>query len=173
VYGVVKQSRGFIHTDSAVGQGTTFIVHLPCVDADVATAECLPPPPVSDRGTETILLVEDEDDVRVLARQILTARGYTVLEAIDGVGAMEVTARHAGPIQLLLTDVVMPRMNGRELADRLVPLRPEMKVVYISGYADEILRTDTRQTIVLEKPVSASTLAGTVREVLDAGVQRA
>ena len=120
-------------------------------------------------GSGTVLLVEDEEMVRVLARRVLTESGYTVLEAAGGAEAVELAAEHPGPVDLLLTDVVMPGMSGRELADRLRPLRPEMRVLYTSGYTDDaIVRRgiSASGTAFVAKPFTPDSLARKVREVL-------
>jgi CheY-like chemotaxis protein len=122
------------------------------------------------KGTETILLVEDEEGVRELARDILQGHGYTVLEARNGGEALLACERHQGPIPLLLTDVVMPQMSGRQLAERLAPLHPEMKVLYMSGYTDDaVIRHGVRDAGIafLQKPFTPATVSRAVRELLD------
>jgi CheY-like chemotaxis protein len=171
VYGIVKQSGGSLWVYSEPGQGTTFKFYLPLVDEPVAPAHRDDAPAQPLRGLETILLVEDEEAVRDLARDVFTARGYTVLEARQGSEALRICERHAGPIHLMLTDVVMPEMSGRELADRLAVLRPGMKVLYMSGYTDNAVVHHgilDPGTIFLQKPFSPAVLAKKVREVLDA-----
>jgi two-component system cell cycle sensor histidine kinase/response regulator CckA len=170
VYGIVMQSGGAIWVSSEPGHGTTFKVYFPRVqDSEEAPVERVSSSP--GRGTETILLVEDEEEVRALAREILEGYGYTVFEARLPAEAIVMAGRHAGPIHLLLTDMVMPQMSGRELAERLAPLRPEMKVLYMSGYTDHPslhhVRLDTG-TPFIQKPFSPDRLAGKVRAVLDA-----
>ena len=126
-------------------------------------------------GTETILLVEDEEGVRELARDILRASGYTVLEARSGHEALLLCERHQGPLDLLLTDVVMPRMSGRELAERLGPLRPDVSVLYMSGYTDDaVIRHGVQGagTAFLQKPFSPAALVQRVRETLDLATAR-
>ncbi len=171
VYGIVTQSGGAIRVESEPGQGATFTIELPRVDApadgpgDVADTTAAP------YGSETVLLVEDEPEVRGLARDILHQQGYTVLEAADGDQALRVGREHRGPIHLLVTDVVMPQMGGRELADRLQAGRGELKVLYVSGYTDDaILRQGVSETgtAFLPKPFTAAALAHKVRQVLDA-----
>jgi PAS domain S-box-containing protein len=170
VYGVVKQSGGYIWVYSEVGHGTTFKIYLPQVlaEADKRTTEKArsgPPP-----GNETILFVEDEESVRVLVRGYLEGAGYHVLEAIDGVHALETAAAHKGPIQILITDVVMPRLSGREVATRLSATHPDMKVLYISGYTDDSIFRDgvlEGGMAFLQKPFNLKTLAQKIREVLD------
>jgi signal transduction histidine kinase/DNA-binding response OmpR family regulator len=171
VYGIVKQSGGHVEVFSEPGRGTTFTVYLPRVDpAPPASAE--PTPGRSPFGTETLLLAEDEEAVRTLAGCVLRMSGYTVLEAADGAEALRVAGRHAGPIHLLVTDVVMPGMGGRALADRLTAARPETRVLYLSGYtADEVVRHGVREAEVafLQKPFKVDALILKVREALDRG----
>jgi signal transduction histidine kinase len=169
VYGIVKQNSGQIAVHSIPGDGTAFEVYLPRVEVDSAleTADALPAP-ASD-GTETILLVEDADAVRGLVRQVLERKGYTVLEARDGEHALEVSAEHEQPIALLLADVVMPKMGGHDLARRLRSLRPETRVLYMSGYTGGALGDGgelPEGTALLTKPFDADALARRVREVL-------
>jgi PAS domain S-box-containing protein len=170
VYGVVKQSGGFIWVYSEVGRGTTFKIHLPQVTSQVekAATEKISSRPAA--GTETILFVEDEESVRDLVRDYLTATGYHMLEAPDGVRALEVAAAHKGPIHMLITDVVMPRLSGREVATQIAAQRRDMKVLYISGYTDDsVFRHGVLEGGVafLQKPFNLKTLAQKIREVLD------
>jgi CheY-like chemotaxis protein len=137
VYGIVKQSGGNIWVYSEPGQGTTFKIYFPLVEEGAEAPEVQEVQADSLRGTETILVVEDDEAVRPLVRGVLLSHGYTVLEASRGEEALATCQQHAGPIHLLLTDVVMPGMNGSELAKRLASLYPEMKTLYMSGYADE------------------------------------
>lgn len=169
-YGVVKQSGGYIEVQSQPNRGTTFLIYLPR-GTGVETA----PEPRSRTletrgGSETVLLVEDEDPVRSMARQILQMNSYTVLEARDGVEALKVSGECRHPIDLLVTDVVMPHLSGRQLADRLSTLRPSMKVLFMSGHADdEIVRHRVLEPDMpfLQKPFTPSSLAGKVRELLN------
>ena len=171
VYGIVKQSGGDIRLYSEVGTGTTFKIYLPRVVEMVS----LPDPTTSvsamaPRGDETVLLVEDEPEVRDLAREILEGSGYTVLQACDALEAVFIAERHAGPIHLLLTDVIMPRQSGRALVERLRPLRPEMQVLYMSGYTnDAIVRHGVLDpdTLFIQKPFSPAALGHKVRAAID------
>jgi PAS domain S-box-containing protein len=139
VYGIVKQSGGSIWVYSEIGVGTTFKIYLPLVDEQVSKADAGLGLAESPTGTETILLAEDEEMVRNLARESLRMHGYRVLEAANAGEALLICQRHQGPIHLLLTDVVMPRMSGKELAEQLVKLRPDMHVLYMSGYPDQAI----------------------------------
>jgi signal transduction histidine kinase/ActR/RegA family two-component response regulator len=169
VYGIVKQSGGYIWVYSEPGWGTTFKIYLPRVADVVVVPEPLPEPG-RVHGSETILLVEDEAGVRELTREILQVQGYTVLEAQHGPGALEVCRQYPGTIDLMVTDVVMPQMSGPELSEQAALVRPSMKVIYISGYADRaivrhgLLEADT---IYLQKPFTPDALARKVREALD------
>src|SRR4029077_5994241 len=173
VYGIVKQSGGYVWVYSEPGRGTSFKVYLPRIEEEHARVgrEGQPDSQSIPRGTETILLVEDEKGVRELAREYLEMSGYSVIEAEDGHTALELAAMHAGPIQLLMTDVVMPGIRGRELAVRVTKIRPGIKVLYMSGYTDQsvvhhgILETDA---VLLQKPFTMVTLASKLRELLTA-----
>jgi two-component system cell cycle sensor histidine kinase/response regulator CckA len=170
VYGIIEQSGGFIRVSSEVGLGTIFRVYLPAASAAVSSGIALSAPSELLSGTETVLLVEDLASVRAVARQVLERRGYKVLAAADGPSALRLANRYTGPIHLLLTDVVMPHLSGRHLADRLVELRPAIKVLYISGHMDDaIVRHGVLEsgTAFLQKPFTPATLARKVREVLD------
>lgn len=174
VHGVITQSDGHIVVDSVLGQGTTFIIYLPLAEIGLITR----PPPVTSHallhGTETILLVEDEEEVRVAVFESLQMRGYTVLRACHGREAMMLSKRYKGPIDLLLTDVMMPQMSGPELVRRLTPLRPTMKILLMSGYPNDALAPDdirAQAVAFLPKPFTPDALARKVREVLDAPSQ--
>jgi two-component system cell cycle sensor histidine kinase/response regulator CckA len=175
VWGIVKQSEGHIEVYSEVGIGTAFKIYLPRTGETaeiVKTPAGLAKPP---RSTETVLLVEDEEGVRTLSRMILESHGYTVLEAKDGTEALLLAEQHQGTIHLLVSDVVMPKMSGRELGERLAVLRPDMKVLYFSGYTDDaIVRHGIvdAKTPFLQKPFSPLGLGRKVREVLDMQVER-
>ena len=170
VYGVVKQSGGFIWVYSEVDHGSTFKIYLPQVKADLERGVPEKTSRGSHPGTETILFVEDEESVRELVRDYLGKSGYRVLEAPDGVQALEIAAAYRGPIHILVTDVVMPRLSGRELATRITAARPEIKVLYISGYTDDsIFRHGVLEGGVafLQKPFNLKDLAQKIRQVLD------
>jgi CheY-like chemotaxis protein len=174
VYGVVKQSGGYIWVYSEPGRGTAFKIYLPRV-ADAPE----PAGPAAQRagplgGSETILLVEDDEMVRVLTRRMLEAGGYTVLLASHGEEALGLLDGHPGRVNLLVTDVVMPGMSGRDVANRVATRRPGIKVLYLSGYTDDaIVRHGVLEPGIafLQKPFTADTLARKVREVLDAREQ--
>ena len=169
VYGIVKQSGGHIWVYSEPGTGATFKVYFPRVEASGAAKSSSVQPAAVERGTETILLVEDEDEVRGLIRDILFENGYTVLVAANGDEALAISERTGGDIHLTITDVVMPKMSGRDLAARLLSQRPKMKVLFMSGYtSDSVVHHGVLDEGIsfLEKPFTPSSLARKVREVL-------
>jgi two-component system, cell cycle sensor histidine kinase and response regulator CckA len=169
VYGVVKQSGGFIWVYSELGQGTTFKIYIPRVDQPVDRLSPVAPSSDAPRGHETILLTEDEQDVREVAREFLESGGYTVIEARDGLEAMRLVEKHQGAIDLLITDMVMPGMPGQELASRLKERCPELRMLYMSGYSEraavESMQGDPSVRL-LAKPFSRSALLRTVHELL-------
>jgi len=172
VYGIVKQSGGFIFVDSQLQRGTAFRAYFPRVDGreEPAAAEELLGLPRPDRGQETILLVEDESNLRKLARQYLETQGYRILEAEDGAAALQIANGHPGTIDLLLTDVIMPGMNGRELAHQIAGVRPKIRVLYMSGYTENAIGhngTLDAGINLLQKPFGLPTLKDRVREVMD------
>jgi two-component system cell cycle sensor histidine kinase/response regulator CckA len=177
VYGIAKQNAGYIMVCSELGKGTTFRLYVPRLGGDAA----LPLPPkaleVIPAGTETILVVEDEESLRSLARTCLESNGYSVLDAPDTAAALALARNHPGRIHLLLTDVVMPGIGGRELAKRLVVLQPEIKVVFMSGYTSDLVDEQgilDRDTVLLEKPFTLNALLTKVYKALHAvGIARA
>jgi two-component system cell cycle sensor histidine kinase/response regulator CckA len=165
-YGIVHQSGGHIFVDSAPEQGARFSIYLP-VTAESESAAAEPSAGTDDSGSEAILLVEDEEGVRTVLQRILAGRGYRVLAAAGAGEALEVARRNQGAIDLLLTDVTMPRTKGPELAAALLAEQPGMRVIYMSGYSERALPSGAGSPICLQKPFSAKTLARTVRAVLD------
>jgi len=170
VYGIIKQSAGYIFADSELGSGTTFQVYLPRVEESIEPLPLQGSRTEIPRGSETVLLVEDEAALLDLISASLLDSGYTVLEAVDGVEALYLAERHKGVIHALLTDVVMPQMSGPELSRRIAALRPEIKVLYMSGYVDNALTplgALDAKVVFLQKPFELGKLAQKVREVLD------
>ena len=170
VYGIVKQSGGSVWVYSEVGQGTTFKIYLPCVDAPAQNLKTNNNNGELTAGEGTVLLVEDEAMVRQMAVEILKECGYTVLEARDGDEALLLARQHAGEIHLMLTDVVMPRMSGRELAEQLAVFRPNVRVLYMSGYTDDAIVHHgvlDEGTAFIGKPFTMEALAQKVSETLD------
>jgi CheY-like chemotaxis protein len=171
VYGAVKQSGGEILIYSEPGFGTTAKIYLPAVDEPLEAAKRKPAGERMPRGSETILVVEDEDEVRKLALGILSRQGYRVLDASHGGDALLMMEQTREPIQLLLTDVVMPGISGPDFARRLKFIYPDLKVLYMSGYADNVIFQQgilDHAMAFLQKPFTVERLAGKVREVLDA-----
>jgi signal transduction histidine kinase/ActR/RegA family two-component response regulator len=169
VYGVVKQSGGFIWVESSPGEGATFEIYFPQASEELSGKEKETKSRSIPRGSETVLVVEDQDGVRDLAAQFLRASGYTVLEAVDGVEALEVAKRFGKTIHVVLTDVVMPRMGGVEMARYFVALQPKGKVMFMSGYSEQLNDPTGKslgQFFLLQKPFSMDSLARAVRDVL-------
>jgi two-component system cell cycle sensor histidine kinase/response regulator CckA len=168
VYGIVKQAGGYVWVYSELGQGTTFKIYLPRID-EPAQAPETDETPMPSKGWETVLLVEDEGPLRAIARELLEEDGYRVIEAAGANEAIEMASRHPEPIHLLVTDVVMPGMNGRALFESLVSARPELRVVYMSGYTDDVIAhrgVFESGTVLLAKPFTALALLGRVRAAL-------
>jgi len=170
VYGIVKQTGGFIVVNSEPGGGTVFKLYFPIAEEPVSTEKKPPGTEAMATGTETILLVEDEETVRLLVGTVLQQAGYTVLDASNGTVAFLLAGEHPGRVHLLITDVVMPEMGGRQLVERLTALRPDLKVLYLSGYTDDaVVRHGVLQAEVafLQKPFTMAALTSKVRQVLD------
>jgi len=170
VYGIVKQSAGYIYAYSEPGKGTTFRIYLPCIRGEVEILRREETLSIHE-GAETILLVEDNAPLRELARTMLKGLGYVVLDSGNPLEAIRTAERHDGPIPLLITDLVMPHINGRVLAKTLTTVRPEMKVLYTSGYSSDVCVEQGEleaECPLLEKPFTLETLAKRVRELLDA-----
>jgi CheY-like chemotaxis protein len=170
IYGFVKQSGGYIEVQSAEGQGATFELYFPVAETRVEDPKTIAVPVARARGTETVLLVEDDPGVRLLTTRALERDGYRLLVGVDGHDALRVAAGHAGAIDLVVTDVVMPGLGGRELADALRQRHPGLRVLYVSGYTDDaVVRAGVLHEEIpfLSKPYDHRTLARKVREVLD------
>ena len=170
VYGIIKQSGGNIWVYSEPGKGTTFKIYLPVAKQTAELHEAPAPAPTSRRGSETILVVEDEDKLRKLISEVLTGLGYTVIEARNGPEALAIAGRYRQRIHLLLTDVVMPQMGGRELGDKLTKARPDTKVLYMSGYPDNAIVHQgvlEQNVVFLQKPFTTTSLSKKVREILE------
>ena len=170
VYGIVRQSGGGIEVQSAPGKGARFKIYFPREEEDMEALASASAPTELPKGRETILLAEDDDVLRDLTQEVLSAYGYTVVEAENGEAALRLFTEHPGPVHLLITDVVMPKMNGPDLARKLAPLHPELKVIFISGYPDEATFSHGLKPegpAFLQKPFKTDVLLCKVREVLD------
>jgi CheY-like chemotaxis protein len=169
VYGIIKQSNGFITAQSQPGLGSTFRVYLPRVDQPADKVEVLGPVEANVQGSETVLVVEDEEGVRSLITMLLTRNGYTVLEAANGEDALDACQNRRGPVHLLLTDLVLPRMNGRELSERMAEYYPGIRTLFMSGYTDDAALKDgvlESRAAFLQKPFNMEILLQKIREVL-------
>ena len=166
----MKQSEGYVWVYSEVGVGTTFKVYLPAVDEVTSNAEDEGSGVALPRGSETVLVVEDEESVRDVLHQMLEGNGYRVLMARDGAEALQIADTHAGAIHLLVTDVIMPGMTGREVVERVTATHPETKVLYISGYTEEAISRHgvvSPGTAFLSKPFGAAAFLLKIRDLLD------
>jgi CheY-like chemotaxis protein len=171
VYGIAKQNAGYIVVGSELGRGTTFKVYLPRLSDGARILPLFQTSQNIPRGTETILVVEDEEPLRILARTCLEGNHYSVLDAPNPAAALDLAKNHHGRIHLLLTDVVMPGMSGRELAKRLIAYQPHVKVLYMSGYTNDLINQQgilNRDTLLLEKPFTLHSLLGNVYRALHA-----
>jgi CheY-like chemotaxis protein len=171
VYGIVQQSNGVIVVESAIGRGSTFKVFLPVTTASLSERATKPTTASTPRGSETILIVEDNDGARKLAQSVLTRQGYRVLDATSGEAALQLLESEPSAIHLVITDIVMTGMTGIELARRLGDKYPHLRVVFTSGYSsDVVLRHGEiiREQILMQKPYTPARLVYTVREALDA-----
>jgi CheY-like chemotaxis protein len=175
VYGIMKQAGGDIVVSSELGRGTEFRLYFPHAEAVEASVVADIPVTTEMQGNETILVVEDEEALRRLARRILESRGYTVLDAANGRDAIDVMAQHGSAVDLVLSDVVMPVMGGRELVERLLPVYPFLRVLFMSGYTEDMMlrhRIAELGIRVLEKPFTPDSLASAVRAALDQASDR-
>jgi CheY-like chemotaxis protein len=169
VYGIIKQSGGYVFVQSEVGRGSVFTIYLPRVEEMSEPHGSAPSPPNAARGSETVLLVEDEESVRQLVRETLATQGYRVLEAQNGEAGLAIAANNRDTIHLVITDVVMPGMSGHELAQQLVAARPEIKVLYLSGYTEDAFGeagAAAASKAFLQKPFTLHSLSRKVREIL-------
>jgi CheY-like chemotaxis protein len=171
VYGIMKQNSGYVLCDSEPGKGTCFRLYFPIV-ATAAEAVTADEPPSPEEGRETVLIAEDDATIRLLTRTILNKFGYTVIEAADGEEAVSKFREHRDAVKLIILDVVMPKMSGKEVHDAIIAIKPDVKTLYVSGYNADVVRnkgiTEESRNFIL-KPVSPLDLLRMVRRVLDSG----
>lgn len=175
VYGIIKQSCGYIWVYSEVGQGTVFRTYFPRIDEKTQQTQGAMPEQSAEKGSETILLAEDSVSLREMASEYLESVGYTVIRATAGKEALQLAKEFAGPIHLILTDVVMPEMSGPELASQVSSFRPDIKVIFTSGYTDDAIARQgilDPQVAFIQKPYRPKALARKIREVLDPATQK-
>jgi two-component system cell cycle sensor histidine kinase/response regulator CckA len=171
VFGIVKQSEGHVLVDSAPGRGTRFKLYFPCSNEDTADPPATTPAPAAAGGSETVLVVEDEFELGRIVQRLLESRGYTVVVATGPLDALEIARRDPRPLDLLLTDVIMPQMSGKQLAEHMAALRPGLRTLYMSGYTDDAISHHgvlDPGVEFLPKPITANRLLAMVRRVLDA-----
>jgi two-component system, cell cycle sensor histidine kinase and response regulator CckA len=168
VYGIIKQSGGYVFVQSEIGRGTFFTIYFPRIDEPCDAIGAAPVSVAASGGNETVLLVEDEESVRQLVRETLESRGYRVLEAASGDAALALAASHQETIHLVITDVVKPGLSGHDLARQLLAKRPGIKIIYLSGYAQDAFPTPSAeaQKAFLQKPFTLQSLSRKVREIL-------
>jgi DNA-binding NtrC family response regulator len=170
IFGIVKQNNGFINVYSEPGSGSTFKIYLPRLVADEDTNMTVPEKKAAAGGTETILLVEDEPSILRMTRMMLERKGYTVISAATPTQAMEKAKNHSGAIDLLMTDVVMPEMNGRDLAEEITALYPSIRLLFMSGYTSNVIAHHgilDEGVAFIQKPFSMADMTEKVRELLD------
>jgi two-component system cell cycle sensor histidine kinase/response regulator CckA len=175
VYGIVRQSGGSITVYSEPGKGCTFRIFFPAVTGPAVESEAAAEPDYTTPGAETVLIAEDDPQLRTMVRRALASRGYNVLEAADGREALEVAKRHKGYIHLLVSDVGMPNVSGRELAEQLRTSRPGLRVIFMSGHSNEAIARHGELapgSLFIQKPVTPDLIARAVREVLDGDTAR-
>ena len=171
VYGIVKQSGGYIFADSEPAKGTKFTIYIPRLDQPTEPVSISPAEhgsKTAEKGSETVLVVEDESAFRDLLREGLQARGYKVLEAVNGIDALRVAEQFRGEIRMLVTDIIMPHMSGPELVSALRKLRPYTKVLYMSGYSSDDVNEESssNELTLMQKPFQIDQLAGRIGEIL-------
>jgi CheY-like chemotaxis protein len=172
VYGIIKEHEGYISVYSEPGIGTTFKIYLPLITAEVREVEIAPVEELLTKGTETILLTEDDESVRELVSTVLKQQGYTVIEAVDGAVAVMKFMENREKIDLLISDLIMPTMNGKEAYDEMKIWRPDLKAIFVSGYTPDVIRQKMSldsSVVLISKPILPYALLKKVRDVLDKG----